>query len=532
MAQLNGKEILLAGLKGEQGASIWRGRPSGGDSGGQTPFAVFVHDNARLPKAGDYVLNFDTGDLYLAMTDGNAPAETGQQQKFSNCQVATSPVGSLKGPQGEKGEKGDKGDPGEAPDAYTKEEADDLLAEKVNVLPSDSVPEGQYVYWINYQRGIREAGLKKLSDFASDEDLAGKQDKPSVGSFSIFLDLSKEADSQLCQGVMAGYNWSWNSLSGLLNTSQIQGSFATQAQTFEAGKTYLALFGGYDTDNLRASVFTVGSDGSSITWNDAKRWEIPIGARIVMPNGAVYLYVAKPTAVNSPIYECVKPISGKIPLSISSNSTINVKGLENVEATLASTTTTWQAAVRFTDCKDSNFHVDLSQMGYSDGSAGSQCIFSFSEGGKPIQPLIFNSYGLAITPQTNGQSADSIVNSSGTASNVPVMLFAENPKIDLVNGRWQAVLYARHSQYVTSDGKFVRRDFNINFLGGIPMFSPTYAEEGSSPSAQAAMMKARSLSVEPSISEEDFNNAIKGKKGIFTVKDGRPFDLMTNDYAD
>lgn len=109
------------GPQGLQGASIWRGRRKGSDSGGQTPYAVFVNDNERLPKAGDVVMNIDTGALYAVLTDGSVPLESGDMQKFSECQVATESIGSLKGPQGDTGPKGDtgaqgpqgpKGDPG------------------------------------------------------------------------------------------------------------------------------------------------------------------------------------------------------------------------------------------------------------------------------------------------------------------------------------------------------------------------------------------------------------------------------------
>ena len=97
------------GPEGLQGASIWRGRPTGASSGRHTPYAVFVMDNTRLPKAGDYVLNMDTGSLYLVSTDGSVPAESGETQKYSNCQVISEAVGSLKGPQGATGAKGDTG---------------------------------------------------------------------------------------------------------------------------------------------------------------------------------------------------------------------------------------------------------------------------------------------------------------------------------------------------------------------------------------------------------------------------------------
>ena len=355
-------------------------------------------------------------------------------------------------------------------------------------------------------------------------------------SARTFIDLSEEADYLLYQGTFPGSNWGSASITNITTIKGVKGSFASEAQTIEASKSYLCFYAegntvdGADGDGLlHARSFTVGSDGSSITWNEEHTFNP--GAKVLIPKGIMYEFLKMPVSSDR-IYDVVNPSRGKIPLSISSNSTIYVNGLENVEATLASTTTAWQAAVRFTDCKDSNFHVDLSQMGYSGGAAGSQCIFSFSEGGKPIQPLNFNSYGLAVSPQTNGQSTDSIVNSSGTASNVPAALFAENPKIDFVNGRWQAILYSRYESYVTSDRKRVRRDFDINFLGSVPMLVPTYAEEGEESSAQAAMMKARSLSVEPSISEEDFNNAIKGKKGIFTIKDGKAYDLLTGEYVD
>lgn len=358
----------------------------------------------------------------------------------------------------------------------------------------------------------------------------------------MYLDLSGEADYQLYQGIMAGYNWAWNSLNppALSTVSQIEGSFNYRAQDLEAGKSYLALFSGVDTDGLRASVFTVGSDGTSVTWDAGKRWEIPLGTQIRMPNGAIYIAVAKPTVINTPIYDCVKPISGKIPLEIeglANNTYFN--NLRNVDVKFKISSDVGkpsQATVFINDCSDCDYHVDCSNLGV-DGSDRTTLILYLDDkntaipaGSQFLGDNVYNSSypGIQKYKVYNGSWNAETIN----PQSVP---FADTPTIlKTTVTRFYQNFVVREAAWKFSNGDRIRRDLAISLIGYSPVVTRpiVYEDAASTASLMAAPAKAMalSLSAEPGMSQEEFSKIIEGKKGIFTVKDGMAYNLLTGEY--
>ncbi len=201
-----------------------------------------------------------------------------------------------------------------------------------------------------------------------------------IGALPKYQDLSGEADYQIYQGNVPGYNWSWNSLSSLTTWNSLVGSFRPGAQKPEAGKSYLALFGrGSAVNGISASVFTVGSDGSSITWDETKRWDLPLGSEVSMPNGSIYKVRKATNAGIFPIYEAVTPIAGKIPLEISGPATnVYFSGLSNVSVSFnvqANSGNAAQGTVFVNSCYNSDYYVDCSGLGVSDDGKSSLIVY-------------------------------------------------------------------------------------------------------------------------------------------------------------
>ena len=367
-------------------------------------------------------------------------------------------------------------------------------------------------------------------------------------SARTFIDLSKEADYQLFQGIAAGYNWGWTSLNppALSTVSQIQGSFGTQAQAFETGKTYLALFSGYDTDGLRASVFTVGSDGTSITWDASKRWEIPLGAQIRMPNGAVYLAVAKPTAGNTPIYECVKPIAGRIPLEYD-NKNITFSGLKDVEIYLRPVDSSQGNYLFFNNLKNTSIYLDTSRV--SSYESVSVNVYADERGASPLSMT-----GVITPAQDNGGSYGfnqrayrPIINLNGSSNPEISPTLMQNPFNNFTSDGsacWSNFKFSQNVEegldrniLTMNDGTKKKVRFNMVWdfgysgeLTATPLVCFDSHEATASASAIPMMVKA--MSSEPEMTQEEFNEIVKDKKGIFTIKDGKAYDLLTGEYVD
>lgn len=376
--------------------------------------------------------------------------------------------------------------------------------------------------------------------------LAEKQDKPSEGSFPVYLDLSKEADYQLFQGIMAGYNWGWTSLNppALSTISQIQGSFGTQAQVFEIGKTYLALFSGYDTDGLRASVFTVNSGGTSVTWDASKRWEIPIGAHVVMPNGAVYLAVAKPTASNTPIYECVKPISGKIPIEIdTSYRALTLSNLINCDVKLSLGAYDGNIAhFSITNVKNSTLVFDFTNYSYTNETSGQRAFeLEFKEDNAQVigNPIYLGDNSSKTTPAAGNFVFFSNASGADWQQGSYRLQFTEWGRAthdadgNLISA-WFKFFIRNCVDWTPKEGYEIQLRTLKLYMDPSGNFTYSYKTQikATETAAVQTAMRAKAMSSEPELTQEEFNEAIKGKSGIFTIKDGKVYDLLTGEYVD
>lgn len=394
-------------------------------------------------------------------------------------------------------------------------------------------------------------GQLRAADPVNAQDVVTKQyAEANFGSQQkTFFDLSGEADYNLYQGVMAGYNWTWNSLNppALSTVSQIQSSFAYGAQDLEAGKSYLALFGGYGLEGLRASVFTVGSDGTSVTWDAGKRWEIPLGAQIRMPNGAVYLAVAKPTAVNTPIYDCVKPIRGRIPLIQSPTGGTTFSGMRDVDIEFKDLDAL--SYVVFSDMANSS--VTLRFDNWKQGAEANTIAIEFNRNGpgndRPFPPILaVNPQYFTLNAPVSGTSTFDLKPFTWASRTNPGLMYLRFNGQELndnmaVSSYLNPIDDARIITFSDGTKKNLGISYRLSwdecgnlsadylpFLGDLHPGQEGYEATASLMSAPA---KARALSrsSEPDMSREKFDKIIKGKKGIFTVKDGMVYNLLTGE---
>lgn len=341
----------------------------------------------------------------------------------------------------------------------------------------------------------------------------------------MYLDLSGEADYQIYQSLMVGNEWDWVYITANFTTvADVRNRCGTQAQSFVAGSSYVALFSSKYGTGVRASVFTVGSDGSSITWDSSKQWDIPAGAQIAMPNGAVYLVLRKAASSNTPIYDCVKPVSGKIPLELPGNNSVTIQGMESVEIKKTATANSganWSIYIQ--DCKDTEIFVDTSS---NDASINFSLLFWLK--GKNRTLNLGGTFWS--NPGSGSYSMDIPVNAGDTS--IPGCnrdyLYSDDPDV-------QTVYYFQRKTGLMIGGKETCVSYRLSLVGYNPSiqmmpYGVSSTNSLSSPMSAPAKAMAMSMSEEPEMSQEDLEKIIKGKKGIFTVKDGMAYDLLTGEY--
>lgn len=112
MAQLNGKEILLAGLKGDtgqDGAPLFVSSASEDQNG--TRLIVETAFQSITPKAGNYVLY--SGEAKASLATGNVykveSLDIGGEGEIVCVVDPASPLGNIRGPEGESGNDGADG---------------------------------------------------------------------------------------------------------------------------------------------------------------------------------------------------------------------------------------------------------------------------------------------------------------------------------------------------------------------------------------------------------------------------------------
>ena len=110
MAVFNGKQILLAGLKGEQGCSLWSSASRNQISGNYN-FNLDLGDDPRIkPIAGDLIVYSQTGEVYKIEV---VSYETGTVGNNVIVTTSLTALFTIKGPQGETGLQGPQGPTGE-----------------------------------------------------------------------------------------------------------------------------------------------------------------------------------------------------------------------------------------------------------------------------------------------------------------------------------------------------------------------------------------------------------------------------------
>lgn len=310
--------------------------------------------------------------------------------------------------------------------------------------------------------------------------------KRMISGLPRYEDLSGEADTQIYQGNVPGYNWTWNSLSSLTTWNSLVGSFRPGAQKPEAGKSYLALFGrGSAVNGISASVFTVGPDGSSITWDKEKRWDLPLGSEVVMPNGAHYKIAKRPTTSSGiAIYDAVTPLIGRIPLFISGQATnVYFSGLSNVSVSFkvqANSGNAAQGTVFVNSCSNCDYYVDCSGLGVSDDGESNLIVYldadnaSIPAGSQYLGDADFSS-------DRPGIQEYRICNGSWGQEEkyVQTKPYADRPTVLKTSAvRFYQDFVVRDSQWVFTDGTKLRRDVRISLIGYAPMITrPLVYEE-------------------------------------------------------
>lgn len=385
-------------------------------------------------------------------------------------------------------------------------------------------------------------GRLKANDPVDSQDLVTKQyAEANFAKGPTFLDLSGEADYQLHQGNLPGYNWAWTSLDIFTTVDSFKPVFVYGTQTFEAGKTYLALFGrGSEyTEGISASVFTVGSDGHSITWDSSKRWDIPRGSEVKMPNGAIYKIINKPTPGASPIYDYVNPIVGKIPLEPDSSwgTVWSFRNLKHCDIRVK--TNSGDISAYIENCDDGSILFDCSEHPYTGGTEKLTFWFEGSNitlDNLPAYREAGNNY-----PQLETRCFFDYTDGAQTGVLNTRILFDE---IRYYTKGFEGVTETPYLSIITpiQEGvtvyeKGVVMSVRLSFSNGhttfarIPTFKDTSASSATAMTAPSRMAKAASVSAKPEMNYEAFSKAVAGKEGIFTVKDGRAYNLLTGKYV-
>lgn len=309
--------------------------------------------------------------------------------------------------------------------------------------------------------------------------------KRMISGLPRYEDLSGEADTQIYQGNTPGYNWTWNSLSQLTTWNSLVSSFRPGAQKPEAGKSYLALFGrGSAVNGISASVFTVGSDGSSITWDEEKRWDLPLGSEVAMPNGSIYKVIKAPNAGSFPIYEAVKPIVGKIPLEVNGTATSTYfSGLSNVSVSFKAqggSSAPYQGTVFVNGCSDCDYYVDCSGLETNDG--GKTTLVVYLDADNAAIPAGSQYLGESnLNSDHPGIQEYRICNGSWGQDEKYVQTppYADIPTVLMGTAvRFYQDFLVRDPSWVFTDGTKLRRDVRISLVGYAPMITCPLAYEG------------------------------------------------------
>lgn len=528
MAELNGRQIMLAGLKGEQGPEGPQGPEGAKGATGAQGRSIWPTDKVPTASGDEWVWEFSNlatkgtvlvqaQDYLLATYDGTG--------------IIT----------------------GDAFFVKRVEVADDLLTRKAytdktrsfNLVPGSVDLSGYYT--------------KAETDALLDE----KADVPSVGNFPVFLDLSGQADDTLHQ-LALGVTGSYEAIKQSVRTvAEAKNLYSTGSQVLEAGKAYL-VFNSWNGSGTEVDCFEVGADGSTLEWQDDKRWLVPLGSQVRMPNGSVYMVVKNvgPAAATRLIYDAVRPIVGRIPAEVNGDGsslyvTNNQTGMEYTWKVNA-LNSDGQASAMFSNCSDSVFYLDFSNCPAPTGKSN-RVIFQFREKNMAFPSGYWGSQATECgdfdSPVTLGLSWNSVM--SGETKTIlnlwqfnngkpvlPRVLMDEDGKPDCVYLYFPIVAPVWPGTGDIPDDKEIGINMIVAFNGYVPSiaFLP-YLRDKSTASGTESAVSLMSVAAAPaSISSDaeadeptpskEFLAAIGNKRGIFVEKDGKAYDTVSGQFAE
>lgn len=312
-----------------------------------------------------------------------------------------------------------------------------------------------------------------------DELLEEKEDKPSVGSFVNYLDFSKKADYLLYQGNFPGHNFGPNSITGLTTVSAMRSAFASREQTMEANKSYLCFYaegatGAGGDGLLHARSFTIGSDGSSITWNED--YAFTPGAKVLTPKGIVYEFLEMPTS-SSRIYDLVNPSRGKIPLELANDGyNVSVNYLSNCDIKIHASSSVYITLIAYST---ENCSINVDSSGIAVDSNGKARINFVSNGTAMRWPKPTKMRINQLIPGTWGNVSEAKNNfefdpfSSGAIVTQSVGIREGEPNTQL-----EITYKLKDPALVFDNGSKYRFNFQVDFINTTPEISfPMIYEE-------------------------------------------------------
>lgn len=266
------------------------------------------------------------------------------------------------------------------------------------------------------------------------------------------------------------------------------------------------------------------------TWKEAT--PLSKGCQVVLEDSQEgHVYIVKLDAQANPVSICdvVKPIVGRIPLEFdatNSSSVIEFNQIDRVYATVyAGSDLTADIKFQISDICDCEIDLDTSRQSSSVSTSRCQWYFNNRNAGVLIPGFTSTddaSYKVTAFPSPN------YVNKPFNAMSYGVYM----NKVPKKDERPTTIYYPiNKSDQTTDDGDQIWMNWKLAFTGYVPSVSGmVYAKEP--PAAAASMpMMAKAMSIEPELTQEEFNEIIKDKKGIFTIKDGKVYDLLTGEYV-
>ena len=286
-------------------------------------------------------------------------------------------------------------------------------------------------------------------------------------------------------------------------------------------------------DNLLNAVECTYS-GSAWSWTKAT--VLSAGAIAFMKFGAASSleYQSKVAFQNSQIsiFNAVAPLIGKIPLEHSiSGETVTVDGLKGADISIKGAPSGDRIIIWLNNTRDTDILTDTSEVGTSSSGESAFILSIAGDNAGQIPTCIAN--GTKIDFYDGGWSDTVKKVSFNPLVAISVVTDADTgPRPGI-----QADFAIRHPSLKYDNGDQYRMDVLLKANGTSPelVFLPVLEKAATQASAATPMMaKAAMLAASGESGERNlaFPKAADGSSGIFVEKDGRPFDLIMNEYAD